>query len=72
MSYKCPVCNKISPTPRDLVRHIMGRGDKAHRDWINTKGFNYSKMLAEQVQAFGGAEYKRFAEVLEKETKIEG
>jgi hypothetical protein len=71
MSYRCPVCAKISPTPIDLVRHMMGRGDKDHREWINGKGFDYSKMLTEQALSFGGKEYKRFAEALEKETKVE-
>ena len=71
MKYQCPVCIKVSPSALDLVRHMMGRGDKTHREWIETKGFNYSKMLIEQAQAFGGAEYKRFAEVLETEAKIE-
>ena len=50
MSYHCPVCNKVSPTSMDLVRHMMGRGDNVHREWINTKGFNYSGMLAAQFQ----------------------
>lgn len=72
MNYHCPVCNKISKTPMDLVRHIMGRGDRAHTDWINTKGFNYSEMLAAQFQSFGGVEYQRLAEVLESETKVTG
>jgi hypothetical protein len=71
MSYKCPVCQKISSSPLDLVRHMMGRGDKAHRDWISSRGFDYAKMLTEQAQSFGGTEYKRFAEVLGKETKVE-
>lgn len=71
MSYQCPVCNKISPSAPDLVRHMMGRGDKDHKNWINVKGFDYSKMLTEQAISFGGAEYKRFAEVLEKETEVQ-
>ena len=71
MSYKCPVCNKISPTSIDLVRHMMGRGDNAHREWINTKGFNYSGMLAAQFRSFGNEQYKRLAEALENETKVE-
>lgn len=72
MKYKCPVCSKITNSSLDLVRHMMGRGDKEHRDWIMTKGFNYSTMLMEQAQSFGGMEYKRFAQVLEAETILEG
>jgi len=71
MNYHCPVCNKISPTAVDLVRHMMGRGDLIHRDWINSKGFNYSEMLAAQLQTFGSQEYNRLAEVLEQEAKEE-
>lgn len=70
MSYQCPVCNKVSSSPRDLVRHMMGRGDKDHREWIDSRGFNYSKMLYEQSMSFGGEEYTRFAEALEKETEV--
>lgn len=71
MSYICPVCYKVSNTPIDLVRHMMGRGDLVHRDWINSKGFNYSEMLATQLQSFGSQEYHRLAEVLENETQVE-
>ena len=70
MSYHCPVCNKVTSTSMNLVRHMMGRGDKVHTDWINTRGFNYSDLLASQLQSFGGEEYKRLAEVLEKETEV--
>jgi hypothetical protein len=49
---------------------MMGRGDNVHRDWINAKGFNYAEMLASQFQSFGGEEYKRLAQVLEKEPKV--
>ena len=70
MSYHCPVCNKVSRTSADLVRHMMGRGDNVHRDWINTKGFKYPEMLAAQFQSFGSEEYKRLAQVLEKEPNV--
>ena len=70
MAYHCPVCNKVSRTSVDLVRHMMGRGDNVHRDWINAKGFNYAEMLASQFQSFGGEDYKRLAQVLEKEPKV--
>ena len=70
MSYHCPVCYKVSRTAMDLVRHMMGRGDKVHTDWISTMGFNYSELLAAQVQSFGGEEYKRLAEILERETRV--
>ena len=69
MNYHCPVCNKVSSTPVDLVRHMMGRGDLVHRDWINSKGFNYSEMLAVQLQTFVSKEYDRLAEVLEQEAE---
>jgi hypothetical protein len=53
----------------DLARHMMGRGDKVHRDWITSKGFKYSELLTLQIKSFGGEGYKALAEVLEKETK---
>ncbi len=70
MSYHCPVCNKVSSTAMDLVRHIIGRGDKVHRDWISSKGFKYSELLALQLKSFGGDGFKTLAEVVEKETKV--
>jgi hypothetical protein len=48
---------------------MMGRGDTEHRNWISEKGFNYSSLLADQASSFGSPEYKRLAEVVEKETK---
>ena len=72
MSYHCPVCNKVSnKSALDLARHMIGRGDKVHRDWINSKGFKYSELLALQFKSFGGEGFKALAEVLEKETKVE-
>jgi len=71
MSYHCPVCNKVSSSAPDLARHMIGRGDKAHRDWIKAKGFKYSELLTLQFKAFGGEGYKALSEVLEKETKVE-
>jgi hypothetical protein len=71
MSYHCPVCNKVSHAPLDLARHMIGRGDKVHRDWINSKGFKYSELLKLQIQSFGGEGFKALADVLEKETKVD-
>ena len=70
MSYHCPVCNKVSGSPLDLARHMIGRGDKVHRDWINSKGFKYSELLTLQLKSFGGEGYKALADLLEKETKV--
>jgi hypothetical protein len=70
MSYHCPVCNKVSGSPLDLARHMIGRGDKVHRDWINSKGFKYSDLLTLQLKSFGGEGYKALADLLEKETKV--
>ena len=69
MSYHCPVCNKVSPKSFDLARHMMGRGDKVHRDWMKSKGLSYSELLTLQLKSFGGEGYKTLADVLEKETK---
>jgi hypothetical protein len=69
MSYKCPVCIKISSSSMDLARHMIGRGDKEHRDWINAKGFKFSELLTMQFRTFGSEGYKALADLLEKETK---
>jgi hypothetical protein len=50
---------------------MIGRGDKVHRDWINSKGFKYSELLVMQFRSFGGEGYKALAKVLETETKVE-
>jgi len=71
MSYHCPACKKVSTTALDLARHMIGRGDKVHRDWINSKGLKYSDLLAMQFKSFGGEGFKTLAAVLEKETKRE-
>jgi len=71
MSYHCPVCNKVSnKSALDLARHMIGRGDKVHRDWITSKGFKYSELLTLQLSSFGGEGFKALAEVLEKEAKV--
>ena len=69
MSYHCPVCNKVSPKALDLARHMMGRGDKVHRDWIKGKGMSYSAILSMQLKSFGGEGFKQLEDVLEKETR---
>jgi len=71
VSYHCPVCNKVSSTAMDLARHMIGRGDKVHRDWISAKGFQFSELLTIQFRSFGNEGYEALAEVLEKETKVE-
>lgn len=71
MSYHCPVCNKVSINSMDLARHMIGRGDKVHRDWINARGLKFSELLAMQFRSFGGEGYKTLAEVLEKEARAE-
>ena len=71
MSYHCPVSNKVSSAALDLARHMIGRGDKVHRDWINSRGFKYSELLALQFKSFGGEGYKALADLLEKEIKAE-
>ncbi len=72
ITYHCPVCNKVSRKgPLDLARHMLGRGDKVHREWVNSKGFKYSEILASQLRSFGGDAYKGLAAIIERETKVE-
>ncbi len=68
MSYHCPACNKVSTKAPDLARHIMGRGDKPHRDWLASKGMKYSELLTAQMKSFGGEGYAILTQTLEKET----
>ncbi|MBI4334758.1 MAG: hypothetical protein HY673_26185 [Chloroflexi bacterium] len=71
MSYRCPACIKVSPTATDLARHIMGRGDKVHRDWLASKGFRFSDLLRAQMKSFGGEGYAALSGLLERETRGE-
>jgi hypothetical protein len=72
ITYHCPVCNKVSRKGAlDLARHMLGRGDKVHRDWVNSKGFKFSEILAAQFSSFGGDAYKGLAAVIERETRVE-
>jgi hypothetical protein len=50
---------------------MIGRGDKVHRDWINSRGFKYSELLAMQFKSFGSEGYKALADLLETETRAE-
>lgn len=70
MSYHCPVCNKVSFSALDLARHMVGRGDKVHRDWMKSKGVSYSELLIRQLKSFGNEGFKVLEDILEKETKV--
>jgi hypothetical protein len=69
--YKCPACIKVGNTSLDLARHMMGRGDKIHRDWINSQGLSYAELLGLQMRSFGGEGFHKLAELLEKTSKID-
>jgi hypothetical protein len=70
MSYHCPACNKVSVTSYDLARHMMGRGDKVHRDWINgNTTLKFSELRIMELKSFGGEGYKALSQALEKVTK---
>jgi len=50
---------------------MMGQTDRVHKDWINSKGLSFSKLLIMQATSFGDKGYDTLAELLEKETKVE-
>lgn len=69
MNYHCPVCHKVSTSAKDLARHMMGTGNKEHRDWIESKGLSFSKLLTMQAVSFGDKGYQALVELLEKEAE---
>ncbi len=69
MGYKCPACGKIWPESMDLARHVFGTGDKGHKDWVNSKGYNFIELLLIQTMEPGNKGYKTLAELLEKEAE---
>ncbi len=64
MAYKCPVCNKVWPNTRELARHILGTGDKPHKDWIGSKGLSFADLLL-----MGSKGYQTLSELLEREAE---
>jgi hypothetical protein len=69
--YKCPACIKYGVTSLDLARHMMGRGDKVHRDWINSQGLSYAELLGMQMRSFGGEGFHKLAALLEMKVKVD-
>jgi hypothetical protein len=69
MGYKCPTCGKVWPDTMDLARHVIGTGDQAHKDWVNSKGLNFIELLLIQTMESGNKGYKTLAELLEKEAE---
>jgi len=48
-----------------------GRGDKVHRDWINSQGLSYAELLGMQMRSFGGEGFHKLANLLEKTSKVD-
>ncbi len=67
--YKCPVCGKLWPNTMEVARHMLGTGDKEHRDWINSHGLKFSDLLLMEAMEPGNKGYKTLAELLEKEAE---
>jgi len=57
----------------EVARHMLGTGDKAHKDWINSKGLSFADLLIMQTTEPGNKGYKTLAQLLEKEgLEVEG
>ena len=69
MSYECPVCQKIWKDTMDLARHILGTGDRNHRNWIESKGLKYADLLLMQTMEPGNKGYVTLSNLLEKEAR---
>jgi hypothetical protein len=53
----------------DLARHILGTGDRSHRDWIESKGLKYADLLLMQTMEPGNKGYVTLSNLLEKEAR---
>ncbi len=69
MSYHCPVCQKVWKDTMNLARHILGTGDRPHRQWIESKGFKYADLLLMQTTESGNKAYVTLSTILEKEAQ---
>lgn len=49
MNFVCPVCKKEYAVSLEAARHVMGTGDKKHRDWLASEGENYGDLLVLQA-----------------------
>jgi hypothetical protein len=63
---KCPVCKKEWPTSMQVARHILGTGDKPHREWVDGQGLSFFDLLVEQALSPGNKSYQILSEVIEK------
>jgi hypothetical protein len=51
---------------------MLGTGDKAHREWIDSKGLSFANLMLMQSAEPGNRGYKTLSDLLEKEApKIE-
>jgi hypothetical protein len=66
MNLICPACKKEYPNGLETARHIMGTGDKKHREWLASVGENYGDLLVEQATNPGNASYMVVANQVEK------
>lgn len=68
MSYKCPVCNRVTSTSMNLARHMMSVFDEEHIDWIERKGLDPRNLMD---PSGGRGNYTPLAELLEREARID-
>ncbi len=69
MNFVCPVCKKEYAVSLEAARHVMGTGDKKHRDWLASEGENYGDLLVLQATNPGNASYMVVAQLIEKAQK---
>ena len=67
MGYQCPVCQKVWKDTLNLARHMLGTGDRPHREWIESKGLRYTDLLLMQTTDLQNKGYLTLANLLEKE-----
>ena len=65
MNLICPACKKEYPNGLETARHIMGTGDKKHRDWLASVGENYGDQLVNQAMNPGNESYMTVAKLVE-------